>query len=374
MQFITYRSYLTHSPVFEENISKLLIDIPEKERVLTISIFGKVTDDKYLSNLLIIQKQAEKVFGRLPLISYIAQSPENEGYLIAEAGYLSAEIPVESVNYREIPDGRYLTIQTAEFSALMIEGVIAGDFSQSIAHQSRDVFSQIQKIMENEAMSIENIVRQWNYIGHITAVEHGKQNYQEFNNERAQFYDQAAWKNGFPAATGISMDIHAVMVSLIAVQFHDKTQVLPLNNSLQLAAHRYSESVLGNSLQKLTPKFERAKLLISKNSALCFVSGTAAILGEKSLEIDCVKAQTEQTIFLIRHLISHENLKANGIDFAGKLKLLHLRVYVKNPVDFVKVRTVLEAELPEINAFYVCAPVCRDELLVEIEGIAVSES
>ena len=374
MQFITYRSFNTNFSTFKESVFELLKSIPDKERILTISFFGKVTDDTYLSNFSVIREMTEEVFGRLPLISYIAQSPENEGDLIAEAGYLSAEIPVESVNYREIPDGRYLTIQTTEFSALMIEGVIAGDFSQSIAHQSRDVFSQIQKIMENEAMSIENIVRQWNYIGHITAVENGKQNYQEFNNERAWFYDQAVWKNGFPAATGISMDIHAVMVSLIAVQFHDKTQVLPLNNSLQLAAHRYSEKVLANSTKKETPKFERAKLLISNQSALCFVSGTAAILGEKSVENNNVTNQTLQTISLINHLISTENRKENGVDFACKLKFLHLRVYVKNPSDFVKVRTVVEAELPEINAFYVCAPVCRDELLVEIEGIAVSES
>jgi enamine deaminase RidA (YjgF/YER057c/UK114 family) len=374
MQFITYRSFQTGFSTFSENVSQLLIDIPDKKRVLTICIFGKVTDDKYLFNLSIIQKQAEKVFGRLPLISYIAQSPENEDDLIAEAGYLSDGIPVESVNYHEIPDGRYLTINTQKFSALMIEGIIAGNFSQSIANQSQDVFSRIQKILETECMRIENIVRQWNYIGHITAVENGKQNYQEFNDERARFYNQTTWKNGFPAATGISMDIHAVIVSLIAVQFHDKTKVFPLNNSLQLAAHCYSEKVLANSTKKETPKFERAKLLISNQSALCFISGTAAILGEKSMEENNVSNQTLQTISLINHLISSENLKENGIEFSGELKLVHLRVYVKNAADFKGVRQIVESELPGINVFYVCAPVCRDELLVEIEGIAVTES
>ena len=372
MQFITYRSYLTHLPVFEKNISKLLIEISNKERVLIISIFGKVTDDTYLSNLSIIQKSAEEVFGRLPLISYISQSPENEDDLIAEVCYLSDGIPIESANYHEIPDGRYLTIQTNEFSALMIEGIMSNELNQSIGNQSRDAFSKIQKIMENEFMPVENIIRQWNYIGQITAVENGKQNYQEFNNERAQFYNQTTWKNGFPAATGISMYIHAVIVSLIAVQFYDKTQVLPLNNSLQIAAHRYSESVLGNSVQKQTPKFERAKMLISNQSARCFISGTAAILGEKSVEENNVSNQTLKTISIINHLISMENLKANGIDFAGELKLLHLRVYVKNTADFKNVRQVVESELPGINVFYVCAPVCRDELLVEIEGIALN--
>ena len=78
-----------------------------------------------------------------------------------------------------------------------------------------------------------------------------------------------------------------------------------------------------------------------------------------------------QTISLIRHLISVENIKENGIDFSGELKIVHLRVYVKHAADFQKVREVVEAELPGINVFYVCAPVCRDELLVEIEGVAL---
>jgi len=170
------------------------------------------------------------------------------------------------------------------------------------------------------------------------------------------------------------MDIRAVIVSLIAVKYHDTTRIFPVNNSLQFAAHCYSKTVLGDSEKKETPKFERAKLIVSRNSACCFISGTAAILGEKSLGNDDVKNQTVHTIALIRHLISAENLKVNGIDFSGDLKIVHLRVYVKETDDFEVVRSVLETELPGINAFYVCAGVCREELLVEIEGIAITES
>ncbi len=374
MQFVNYRSFSATHTVFTENIIQLLKEIPEKERVLTMSIFGSVKDGEYLSNLELINRALLQVFGKLPLLGYIAQSPENENTLIAEVCYLSEEISLSAVSYHEVQAGRYLTIETDEFSALLIDGMISKSIRKSIGEQSLDVFNNIQQILFKESMPVGNIVRQWNYIGHITAVENGKQNYQEFNNERARFYNQTTWKNGFPAATGISMDIDAIMVSLMAVKFHNQTSVLPLNNSMQLPAHNYSQSVLGISEEKETPKFERAKLMVNGKSACCFISGTAAILGEKSINDDCAKVQASQTISLIRHLISVENRKENGIDFSGELKLVHLRVYVKNTADFKNVRQVVESELPGVNAFYVCAPVCRDELLVEIEGIAITES
>ena len=374
MLFVNYRSFSAASAGFSETVKHLLEKITEKEKVLTISIFGLVSEANYLPNLELIKQSAQQIFGRLPLLSYVAQSPKNKNSLIAEVAYLSGSISQAAVSYHEFPAGRYLSIETNDFSALLVEGLMADKLSNNIAVQSSDVFGKLQQILQACSMTPENIIRQWNYIGHITGIEHNSQNYQEFNNERARFYSTSGWVNGYPAATGISMDIRAVIVSAIAVKYHDNSTVFPLNNSLQLAAHCYTESVLGESARKETPKFERAKLILSGKSASCFISGTAAILGEKSLNKYDVENQTLQTIELIRHLISAENLKENGIDFSGKLKIVHLRVYVKLATDFDKVRRVLEAEWPGVLAFYVCAGVCREELLVEIEGLAVSEN
>ena len=374
MLFVNYRSFSETSAGFSDTVIKLLEKLPDKEKVLTISIFGTIAEANYLPNLELIKQNAQQIFGRLPLLSYIAQSPENENSLIAEVAYLSDAFSLAAVSYHEFPAGRYLSIETNEFSALLVEGLMADTLGSSIAVQSSDVFGKLQQILQVGSMTPENIIRQWNYIGHITGIEHNSQNYQEFNNERARFYSTSGWVNGYPAATGISMYIRTVIVSAIAVKYHDPNSVFPLNNSLQLAAHRYTESVLGESVRKETPKFERAKLILSGKSASCFISGTAAILGEKSLNKHDVENQTFRTIELIRHLISAENLKENGIDFSGKLKIVHLRVYVKLATDFDKVRRVLEAEWPGVSAFYVCAGVCREELLVEIEGLAVSEN
>jgi len=331
MLFVNYRSFSATSAWFSETVIQLLEKIPEKEKVLTISIFGMVSDKDYLSNLEIIRQTAQQVFGQIPLLNYVAQSPENEHNLIAEVGYLPDSISTSAVSYHDFHAGRYLTIETKEFSALLVEGVMSDNIQQSIGEQSLDVFNKIQQILHTASMPAENIVRQWNYIGHITGVENNSQNYQEFNNERARFYASSNWKNGYPAATGISMDIHAVIVGLIAIKYHNTTRIFPVNNSLQFAAHCYSKTVLGDSEKKETPKFERAKLIVSGKPACCYISGTAAILGEKSLADQDVKTQASQTIALIRHLISAENLKVNGIDFSGDLKIVHLRVYIVAP-------------------------------------------
>ncbi len=374
MQLINYCSFSVSYAGFSENVYQLLKSISKKDKVLTINIFGCITTEKYWFNYEIIKQTTQQIFGRLPLLSYIAQSSENENTLIAEVGYLADKISLSAISYHSIPAGRYLIINTDKFCALLVEGLISPNFQDSIAKQSLDVFNKIQLILDTVSMPIENIVRQWNYIGHITEVEENSQNYQEFNNARSMFYKSANWTNGFPAATGISMDIHAVSVSFIALKFHSNSVVFPLNNSLQLAAHRYSQTVLGKSVKKETPKFERAKLIVSANSSYCFISGTAAILGEKSINKLTASEQAWHTIQIIRHLISQENLSANGIDKVYDLKIVHLRVYVKVSSDIEAVRNILETELPAVNVIYLCAGVCREELLVEIEGIAITKN
>lgn len=85
--------------------------------------------------------------------------------------------------------------------------------------------------------------------------------------------------DGYPAATGIGCDSGGVMVIVYAVKGFDGAN-LPLDNPLQVPAHRYSGRVLasGKEAVRTTPKFERVRLL----GDVVFVSGTAAIKGEDS--------------------------------------------------------------------------------------------
>ena len=111
-------------------------------------------------------------------------------------------------------------------------------------------------------------------------------------------------------------------------------------------------------LVKSTPKFERAKLVARGDEEIVFLSGTAAILGERSVAPGDVAAQTRTTIDNITALV-------------GDRRMTRLRAYVKRTEETGIVQSLCEAAFGRIPALYVRADVCREELLVELEGVLV---
>lgn len=300
-------------------------------------------------------------------------------YLLPEGG-LSLEIYTleSSANIRIEEKGGvcYGIIESSEESMLFIEGIPASDFSNRVRQQSQEVFAKLDNLLTTHGFAVDDIVRQWNYIGSIVSYRDGKQNYQEFNDARTCYYAKGEWANGYPAATGIGAAGDCIIVGGIAfkkAKQGDKS-VYPIDNPLQVAAHFYSKRVLVDDDQnamKSTPKFERAKLIETANGACCFVSGTAAIRGEESVDANSAKEQTVKTIENIEYLVSKDNLVRFGCK-PYDLSYVKLHVFVKHKQDYEEVRTVVAEAYPHIPVVYTIADVCRGELLVEIEGILIS--
>ena len=267
----------------------------------------------------------------------------------------------------------YGVIETATEKMLFVEGIPASDFSAKVSEQSREVFVKLDALLTEYGYEVDDIVRQWNYIGNIVSYKDGKQNYQEFNDARSRYYAKAEWKRGYPAATGIG-STDGIIVGAIAFKRVDGSGVYPIDNPLQIAAHVYSKRVLiddDENAMKSTPKFERAKLIETERGACCFVSGTAAIRGEESVDSTSAKLQTVKTIENIEYLVSKENLVRFGCKpYDLKYKFIH--VFVKNEADYEEVKSVVEAYYYDVAVIYSIADVCRSELLVEIEGILIS--
>ena len=91
---------------------------------------------------------------------------------------------------------------------------------------------------------------------------------------------------------------------------------------------------------------------------LIYISGTAAIRGEESLKGVGLERQLRVTMENIAELIGDARLKA-------------LRVYLKNKSDYPEAERLMNIYALEIPIAYMWADVCRDELLIEIEGIAI---
>ena len=66
-----------------------------------------------------------------------------------------------------------------------------------------------------------------------------------------------------------------------------------------------------------------------------------------------------------------ENLQNHGISNVNNIPFpSYIRVYVKNKEDIMVVQKICQQYYGDIPALYLVSDVCRDDLLVEIEGVA----
>ena len=364
MELKVYYSTLATCDYSQEAISRLLKDAPT-DLICGIVFFCQEDKTGYHQMLDCFKISLKKILGRDIPVTLVPQPLLPTDGLTAEIYTLST---TEGIQFHE----GYGLLQNKDSSLIFIEGIASSDFRDGVFKQSTEVFEKLDSILARHGFSPDDIVRQWNYIGNITHHREGRQNYQEFNDARTAYYKKGNWTNGYPAATGIGASCEGIIVGCIA--YKSAGHIFPINNPLQIAAHEYSKKVLvddnANAI-KSTPKFERAKLVEIGNRACCFVSGTAAIRGEQSMDANSARKQTIQTIENIEYLVSKENLERYGCQ-RYDLHYVNLRVYIKNAEDYEEVRAVVEEKYPDIPTVYTIADVCRQELLVEIEGILIS--
>ncbi len=308
----------------------------------------------------------------LPASSIVAQSPAGDLDVVLEL-ICTRAVADKVVTYKSFSGVNYTVIEYQGYKTLHCGGLM-GKVEDTIEEASERAFETALSILNLEGLSIRNIIRQWNYIENIAFIIEGadaSQNYQDFNDVRARFYDQVQFVQGYPAATGIGQDTGGVIVGFIAVSDADNITIKAIANPGQIDAHKYSELVLeGSSNQKCTPKFERAKLVSIGSRNYIYVSGTASILGEKTVHEGDVEEQTRTTIENIKRLFSKENQDSLGLDFdVEKIQFSHLRVYVKYKKDIPAVQKVCDAELNCKSSLFLESDVCRENLLVEIEGV-----
>ncbi|WP_299576991.1 Rid family hydrolase [uncultured Sunxiuqinia sp.] len=252
----------------------------------------------------------------------------------------------------------YIIIEEKDKRLLLLNG-ISNSHDLTLEEQAKTAFESVSLILKKNGFPLNSIVRQWNYIPGIIAFDKGIQNYQAFNDVRSRKYNTTSWPSGYPAATGIGVDGQQLIIDILAV---DGYTTQTISNHKQVDAHDYSADVLiGQSNGKTSPKFERAKAVVSGTSGMLFISGTAAIKGEGS-DLTDIRQQTLLTLKHIEMLCSSLDNDSPGIQ--------QLRVYIKREEDFDQVQKICHEHYPDAAIIYVQADVCRDELLVEIEAFA----
>ena len=368
-----YEVYKADPGKWEEMVRQLLDECGGMQNIVRLIFFASPVDNKeYIGWKQYLSEEVKNRFSSpRPLISLVAQRPLDAG-LVMEVHRLEPDFQGKLTE--KCVDGvHYLKLEDRGYREVIAGGLCGEDPDAPVKEQSFQALSKAEKILQAEKMEWEDVVRQWNYLERITEFSDGNQRYQDFNDARSHFYASVGWRNGYPAATGIGAQFGGVLIDLNAVVAEEKhLHIVPLDNDLQVAAHVYSDHVLvSNEQKKTTPKFERAKVLSDGEHGVVYISGTAAIRGEDSLRNVGVLVQTGITMENIQHLIGEENLNKAGVVPVKPNEMKVLRVYLKNAEDVDAVKVYMEHVYTRIPVSYLLADVCRDELLVEIEGIAV---
>jgi chorismate lyase / 3-hydroxybenzoate synthase len=216
-----------------------------------------------------------------------------------------------------------------------------------------------------DAENYPHLLRVWNYLPDINRDSHGSERYRQFNSARQHALRESgrSLAGNVPAASALG----AVSDSPLVVYFlAGRTAPSFVENPRQLSAYHYPRQYGSHS-----PVFSRATLWRQPDGLALFISGTASIVGHRSLHIGDTAAQTRETLTNIEALLAEANRVARGVHF--QLGALALKVYVRRPADLSVIKAELSAALGDsARVIYLRADICRQDLLVEIEATGMS--
>lgn len=244
-----------------------------------------------------------------------------------------------------------------DFSVLCvpgIDGLGAGRGERNgVSEEARRMFLSAERAIEREGFAFHDVQRTWIYLKRILDW------YGEFNRVRTACFAErgigAGPERPFPASTGIqgTKAGEECTIDLLAAKGPGVRATPVLRSGRQGRAFEYGSA------------FSRAMELGIDGARLVLVSGTASIDGSgASVHHGCPQAQAVETLLCISALLEERGARLSDIALAT--------LFVKTPEVLGAYREAVRLlGIAEIPALPVVADVCRPELEVEIEAIAV---
>jgi chorismate lyase / 3-hydroxybenzoate synthase len=215
-----------------------------------------------------------------------------------------------------------------------------------------------------EAERYPHLLRVWNYLPDINRDFQGVERYRQFNTARQEALHTCgrAVAGSVPAASALG----AVPGSPLVVYFlAGRVAPVFVENPRQVSAYNYPQEYGTHS-----PVFSRAALLRQKGSVTLFISGTASIVGHRSLHVGDTAAQTRETLANIDALLAEANRLTQEARFDRHS--LAYKVYVRDPADLPLIQSQLSGALgADAQIIYLQADICRQDLMVEIEATGI---
>jgi chorismate lyase/3-hydroxybenzoate synthase len=144
---------------------------------------------------------------------------------------------------------------------------------------------------------------------------------------------------------------------------------MPVENPRQRPSYIYSRRY-----GPRPPCFSRATMIPARGGepARLLVGGTASVVGEDSMHAGNLAAQIDETLRNLASLVAAAGGAAgNSRGLKALRRFTELRIYRPRAGDDKQIDQTVAAHFPQSRTEYVSADLCRKELLVEIEGVAI---
>lgn len=217
-------------------------------------------------------------------------------------------------------------------------------------------------LRSSERAGCPHVLRAWNTVSQINRLTVGQERYRLFCKGRAEAYADL-WGNGFerrlPSCSAVGSQAGGLSVQMLAASRPGTS----IENPRQVSAYRYP-----NLYGPKSPSFARGLVAPAESGGWIFVSGTASIVGHESVHVGDPAAQTEETMRNVEEVLDEGACPGAGGPLGARLHAL--RVYLRRREDLEPIRGVLDRILgAPVPTAWLLADICREELLVEIEGI-----
>lgn len=268
---------------------------------------------------------------------------------------------VDTIYFNEKSVGRLF--ETEEFKGVYLSGISGLEGcdktgKQSLPLQAEYIVKQCQEIFARQGMTARNIIRTWIYFPRILHW------YKRFNKIRAKVFKEFGLISGnktyLPASTGIQgkgrpkEEIFLDLIAFIPKKKHVGS-VSIMRSNRQNEARKYGAT------------FSRGVEIRTDGSSLLHISGTASINPKgETIYIRDEQGQITETLINIGALLATKKASLKDIVITA--------AYCKNRITYEKFKEITKyLALDEIPFIPVYADVCREELLFEIDAIAVKQ-
>ncbi|MBI4998898.1 MAG: hypothetical protein HZC22_18755 [Rhodocyclales bacterium] len=225
---------------------------------------------------------------------------------------------------------------------------------------AEDAYRRIFALLDRE--SCPYLWRAWNYLADINVERDGLERYRQFNIGRHDaFVVSGRLAQGkVPAACALGTPRGPLTIAFMA----GRTPPTPIENPRQVSAYHYPSQYGPRS-----PTFSRAAFAHLPGQELLFISGTASIVGHRTMHVGDIAGQTRETLAHVAALLESANGLTRSTPYA--MSELSLRAYIRHAEDYPSVQAIVEAQVgTDAPVVYVQADICRHDLLVEIEAMA----